>query len=344
MLALVVALLAALRSTIRSTCRTRRGDPGPAASTRRASSPGATSAPPVSHRPTPLGLAVSGVIRMAARGADRLTGHGRPLAPAGLRPVLALEVTTPRPRAAGNRRRHPQTIRADAGRESTLGRAAHPRRAAEARHRDLPGDGLEVPGPPSRRGRPRPGGRFSQPRGRARVRRLLHRAHRDLPRALRVRGPGSRPAARSSTSTSPPTRPPSGRPSSSSRRSRGTPPRASSSATATASTARRSAARTNAWASRRSSPPLGRPGRIRSSNASSAPSAASASTTSSSGTNAVCAATSGGTSPTTTTWRPHLSLDKDAPIPRAMQPPSAGRIVQIPEVGGLHHHYERRAA
>ena len=43
-------------------------------------------------------------------------------------------------------------------------------------------------------------------------------------------------------------------------------------------------------------------------------------------------------------WRPHLSLDKDAPIPRATQPPSAGRIVQIPEVGGLHHHYERRAA
>lgn len=43
-------------------------------------------------------------------------------------------------------------------------------------------------------------------------------------------------------------------------------------------------------------------------------------------------------------WRPHLSLDKDAPIPRPTQPPSAGRIVQVPEVGGLHHHYERRAA
>ena len=43
-------------------------------------------------------------------------------------------------------------------------------------------------------------------------------------------------------------------------------------------------------------------------------------------------------------WRPHLSLDKDAPIPRATQPPSAGQIVAVPEVGGLHHHYERRAA
>jgi putative transposase len=43
-------------------------------------------------------------------------------------------------------------------------------------------------------------------------------------------------------------------------------------------------------------------------------------------------------------WRPHLSLDKDAPLSRPRHPSSAGRIVQIPEVGGLHHHYERRAA
>jgi putative transposase len=42
-------------------------------------------------------------------------------------------------------------------------------------------------------------------------------------------------------------------------------------------------------------------------------------------------------------WRPHLSLDKDAPIPRPTQPPSAGRIMRVPEVG-LHHHDERRAA
>jgi putative transposase len=43
-------------------------------------------------------------------------------------------------------------------------------------------------------------------------------------------------------------------------------------------------------------------------------------------------------------WRTHLSLDKDAPIPRATQSPSDGGIVAIPHVGGLHHHYERRAA
>ncbi len=42
--------------------------------------------------------------------------------------------------------------------------------------------------------------------------------------------------------------------------------------------------------------------------------------------------------------RTHLSLDKDAPEPRAIQPPELGAVVEIPGVGGLHHRYERRAA
>jgi putative transposase len=42
--------------------------------------------------------------------------------------------------------------------------------------------------------------------------------------------------------------------------------------------------------------------------------------------------------------RTHLSLDKDTPIPRPVMPPGDGTIVAIPEVGGLHHRYERRAA
>jgi putative transposase len=42
--------------------------------------------------------------------------------------------------------------------------------------------------------------------------------------------------------------------------------------------------------------------------------------------------------------RTHLSLDKDTPIPRPVMPPGDGAIVAIPEVGGLHHRYERRAA
>jgi putative transposase len=42
--------------------------------------------------------------------------------------------------------------------------------------------------------------------------------------------------------------------------------------------------------------------------------------------------------------RTHLSLNKDCPDLRRTQPPSAGKIVAIPEVGGLHYRYERRAA
>ena len=42
--------------------------------------------------------------------------------------------------------------------------------------------------------------------------------------------------------------------------------------------------------------------------------------------------------------RTHLSLAKDAPVSRPVQGPGAGRIVAIPQVGGLHHRYERRAA
>jgi transposase InsO family protein len=43
-------------------------------------------------------------------------------------------------------------------------------------------------------------------------------------------------------------------------------------------------------------------------------------------------------------WRTHLSLDKDAPDRRVTQPATWGRIVEVPHVGGLHHHDERRAA
>ena len=42
--------------------------------------------------------------------------------------------------------------------------------------------------------------------------------------------------------------------------------------------------------------------------------------------------------------RTHLGLQKDTPESRPVQGPGAGRIVAIPEVGGLHHRYERRAA
>ena len=40
----------------------------------------------------------------------------------------------------------------------------------------------------------------------------------------------------------------------------------------------------------------------------------------------------------------HLALDKDCPESRPIQPLSAGKIIAFPQVGGLHHRYERRAA
>jgi putative transposase len=42
--------------------------------------------------------------------------------------------------------------------------------------------------------------------------------------------------------------------------------------------------------------------------------------------------------------RTHLALDKDAPDVRPIELPAAGQVVQLPEVGGLHHRYIRQAA
>lgn len=41
--------------------------------------------------------------------------------------------------------------------------------------------------------------------------------------------------------------------------------------------------------------------------------------------------------------RPHMSLDRDAPISRSVEEPSDGKIVSLPKVGGLHHRYLRVA-
>jgi putative transposase len=42
--------------------------------------------------------------------------------------------------------------------------------------------------------------------------------------------------------------------------------------------------------------------------------------------------------------RTHLALEKDSPDRRSIELPEAGKIVQLPEVGGLHHRYLRQAA
>ncbi|MHC1599236.1 MAG: integrase core domain-containing protein, partial [Candidatus Methanospirareceae archaeon] len=42
--------------------------------------------------------------------------------------------------------------------------------------------------------------------------------------------------------------------------------------------------------------------------------------------------------------RTHLSLGRDSPIPRMVEPPEMGEIIESPILGGLHHVYSRRAA
>ena len=41
--------------------------------------------------------------------------------------------------------------------------------------------------------------------------------------------------------------------------------------------------------------------------------------------------------------RPHQSSGSNAPTPRDIEPPSRGRVIGIPQVGGLHHRYSRAA-
>ena len=41
--------------------------------------------------------------------------------------------------------------------------------------------------------------------------------------------------------------------------------------------------------------------------------------------------------------RTRLSLDRNSPVPREVEPPSQGEVVANPQVGGLHHRYTRAA-
>ncbi len=41
--------------------------------------------------------------------------------------------------------------------------------------------------------------------------------------------------------------------------------------------------------------------------------------------------------------RTHLSLNRNSPVPREIEPPERGKVIAIPQVGGLHHRYRRAA-
>jgi hypothetical protein len=42
-------------------------------------------------------------------------------------------------------------------------------------------------------------------------------------------------------------------------------------------------------------------------------------------------------------WRVHRSPEIDCPDPREIHTADRGAVIEVPEVGGIHHHYERRA-
>jgi len=41
--------------------------------------------------------------------------------------------------------------------------------------------------------------------------------------------------------------------------------------------------------------------------------------------------------------RTHLSLEKQSPVPRSIEPADRGNVIAIPHVGGLHREYRRAA-
>jgi putative transposase len=41
--------------------------------------------------------------------------------------------------------------------------------------------------------------------------------------------------------------------------------------------------------------------------------------------------------------RPHQALERNSPIPLAVEGPAKGKVISIPQVGGLHHRYRRAA-
>jgi hypothetical protein len=49
------------------------------------------------------------------------------------------------------------------------------------------------------------------------------------------------------------------------------------------------------------------------------------------------------TLPTINELRPHQALEKNAPLAREFEPPAKGKIISLPQVGGLHHRYLRAA-
>src|SRR5207247_4346899 len=143
--------------------------------------------------PDLLGRAVEALEELAefaAGGAARDRGR---LAPAGVQTLLGVEESTPT-RSAHDRDGAPRSDSAGEPRQSSLGCAEDPRRAAEARPDGIAGDGFEVPVPGAAAAVAGVAHVFEESRqGSDRVG-FLHCAHGDLSGPVRARGAEPRPA------------------------------------------------------------------------------------------------------------------------------------------------------
>jgi len=144
--------------------------------------------------PALLGSAVEAVDELATFAAGGAARDGGRLAPAGVQTLLGVEESAPI-RSAHDQCRAPRSDLADEPRQSALGRAEDPRRAAEAWPDGVSGDGVEVHAPTSTAAIASVAHVFEESRPGSNRVGFLHGAHRDLSSAVRARDAELRPAA-----------------------------------------------------------------------------------------------------------------------------------------------------
>jgi len=131
--------------------------------------------------------------RLETSAGYRPARNGRPLAPAGVQVLLALEESRRPTWKATARPGDPDSPAPDERRESALGRTENPRRTSQARHRDLANDCGEVHAPAQATPIPDVASLPRQPPGGSRGDRLLHRSFSDIQDSLRLRRVAPRP-------------------------------------------------------------------------------------------------------------------------------------------------------